>query len=948
MTYRKYIACWMIACVLALVLAPQGIAVTRWMKASVDGDLCDTLNWWPGGAFSTTDSLVINEDSCTVDVWMSDSLHVQGFNHLANRTHNFTDSSNNLWTTSLRLDAAGGTDTIWMTGTWHRPAQGLWYVYAGPTYITNDSLNVVSHTTGKFQTDVKLRFHNITTLGGAGTKDTIWAWPNYPSFYPGIIEGVFTKGAGAVDVRLAFQNINPVKRPLVIDNTEPLSGYITIAVNYGGDTIFLPAMTMNGNLTVSKSAGNATTYVWQEGNITISGDYLIPNGYSAYALDYNTQDHNLTVGGLFKPGGYNTNSKMYLYLNNSTLDINDFATYNGSTAKTIIYMQTCTWNQSGNFLPLSCAKFVPGTSTFNCDGTGQQIFCSLTPDSQHLYDLNVLNNTGSVKDTTAGGFRIDGDVNIDKTVRLCYGIQVAGDISMDTAGATADTFQIGDSLVITSATGQVHLGVGAVPQMTTCRLKPRTTNAGVIDDDIGWTMAGLDIGAGDTVTNSGAQISTYTGAGPLLTMNGGKLNNVTPIRFRLNATGNFATLTGTPTLTGGNNSYYFQIAANNITGTLPALAVTGDADVYFSTDASRTGCVFNHGGDVSCADKIFEYLTGSTASGTFNTLGYDITAAEYNYGANSSSGGATINFNPNTVITVNGAVNGTSYNLGTITIRDSSQSFTHTSYTALSAATYEASTAKHIVNGAATLTNNTKRWCGKLTVNASGATVASANRMTVDSLVLTAGTLTLAGAGDDSITVFYANGGVADFQGDTVWMRYFRGSAATDVLPNAASLLKIADGGRIALCPGDTMCKILPLGSLSIDSGGSYASMALADGKTYTWQAGKTFTPLALAAADWSGSASTTTKFVSSSPATQYTIAIPDALTLSWMEPTDCAVTGYTITATDGTSIDGGNNSGWVFGSPSGTTESLDATWRRQTYNRGVYRLEPWRKKTWR
>lgn len=85
------------------------------------------------------------------------------------------------------------------------------------------------------------------------------------------------------------------------------------------------------------------------------------------------------------------------------------------------------------------------------------------------------------------------------------------------------------------------------------------------------------------------------------------------------------------------------------------------------------------------------------------------------------------------------------------------------------------------------------------------------------------------------------------------------------------------------------------------------------DGKTITFQAGQTFTLTTLSAADWNGSAGSLNKFVSSIPTTAYTIAIPGDVTVSYVNPTDCTLTGGTVTTDPADSTDGGRNTGWLF-----------------------------------
>jgi hypothetical protein len=195
----------------------------------------------------------------------------------------------------------------------------------------------------------------------------------------------------------------------------------------------------------------------------------------------------------------------------------------------------------------------------------------------------------------------------------------------------------------------------------------------------------------------------------------------------------------------------------------------------------------------------------------------------------------------------------------------------------------------------------------------------------LDSITIAAGTLgTTDHNGADSVGQVTITGGAWSLPNDTTvltgdWLQ----TTAGDVVQNAASLLKATkDGARLAF-PGDTAPSTIFLNNGYLDSGYSLTRLTLTDGKTYTWQAGKTFAVINLAAADWTGSSPTRTAFRSNSTGTQYTIGLPNAATLEWMNPQDCKLTGYSITVSDGTSLDGGNNTGWIFPVTASTGENL-------------------------
>lgn len=87
------------------------------------------------------------------------------------------------------------------------------------------------------------------------------------------------------------------------------------------------------------------------------------------------------------------------------------------------------------------------------------------------------------------------------------------------------------------------------------------------------------------------------------------------------------------------------------------------------------------------------------------------------------------------------------------------------------------------------------------------------------------------------------------------------------------------------------------------------------DGKTLTLNSGKTYTITNLAQADWQGSSGARNVIKSSNAGSRATMAIPNTLALlSYVIVKDSALTGFSITADDGTSINAGNNNAnWIF-----------------------------------
>jgi hypothetical protein len=152
--------------------------------------------------------------------------------------------------------------------------------------------------------------------------------------------------------------------------------------------------------------------------------------------------------------------------------------------------------------------------------------------------------------------------------------------------------------------------------------------------------------------------------------------------------------------------------------------------------------------------------------------------------------------------------------------------------------------------------------------------------------------------------------------------------------------------GAIITTNGKALPQLTTTNNATINDGCTIARLIPADGKTLTLEAGETFAVSAYTSGDWNGTAGNLVKWVSSSPGTAYTIAIPSAITASYNNPTDFTASGYTITAIDGTSLDGGNNTGWIFPtggntdqfSPFARTRYFNNAYRGNTFARGAYR----------
>jgi hypothetical protein len=84
------------------------------------------------------------------------------------------------------------------------------------------------------------------------------------------------------------------------------------------------------------------------------------------------------------------------------------------------------------------------------------------------------------------------------------------------------------------------------------------------------------------------------------------------------------------------------------------------------------------------------------------------------------------------------------------------------------------------------------------------------------------------------------------------------------------------------------------------------------DNVQLTFEAGETATIANLAAADWNGAAPDLyNRFRSSNSPNEFFLDIPNAINAEWCFPRDCTLVGFDVTVTN--SVNGGNNTGWIF-----------------------------------
>ena len=159
---------------------------------------------------------------------------------------------------------------------------------------------------------------------------------------------------------------------------------------------------------------------------------------------------------------------------------------------------------------------------------------------------------------------------------------------------------------------------------------------------------------------------------------------------------------------------------------------------------------------------------------------------------------------------------------------------------------------------------------------------------------------------------FYIDAGKAvDFESSviSIYGNYNSGAGSTVTL-DATTEFKFY--GSAIITNGISMPKTTLYSDISIDDGCTIARLILTAGKTTTFEAGETFTITAYTAGDWDGTAPATfTKIESDTPASDFTVVMPSALAINYIDVTDCESDTHTMTVAFG--VDGTGNTNWSF-----------------------------------
>jgi hypothetical protein len=483
------------------------------------------------------------------------------------------------------------------------------------------------------------------------------------------------------------------------------------------------------------------------------------------------------------------------------------------------------------------------------------------------------------------------------------------------------TSHFGNGLTCNGNASTLHIGAGVgAATGSFCNLVFNGVVAMVFDDDKGIQFNSLITGAGAVLTSSGASTNTFsTGGIPLIIGNASTLTLNTTTNFYSTAAGQLYSTPGAYTFNGTGTITFYATGAGFVF-TAPALTFTGTSGNFgFIAGLGTNNAIINQTGNI-IANSVgtFRIYAGiANTSFTWNTGGFAIsnTGGNLRLGASIATGVLTFNCGAS-AITMK-VYN--EYAVGASTINMQTAQFTCAgSWTFGVTNTINPGSSSVTITTTSTVTSNGKSFFD-FTVNSGANTVTCADALTLAAngdLTLTTGTLNLAifnlTVGGDTyvngVSTLNATGSTCSFAGN------YTTAVASTVTINPATNYTFTAVTAI-VTNGITLPSCTFNDDFTISDTCIITSLIIGvDGITGTFEAGNIFTITLLAAADWDGALGALNAFRSTIPGTQYTLAIPNALTLQYMNPQDSALLGFQITVDDGTSVDGGNNdANWIW-----------------------------------
>lgn len=569
------------------------------------------------------------------------------------------------------------------------------------------------------------------------------------------------------------------------------------------------------------------------------------------------------------------------------------------------------WGLAGN---LTFGSAITHTGTFTMNGAAAQ---TLTSGGQTLYDV-VINRA------TAGTMLFSCTTSLHTLIASATNTQViswtgttmtaSGNITLDGTG----THILGNSITMTGASSQVSLnstltGVTA----TSCIVTMNTTTAGVfsIGKDVN-SFAGFVLGASAIVTLQGiSRIRVSSATAPLVFTNGGILTNNFGGIFVLTrlAPGSLINiLAGTPDFKG---TQAWGINTGSIgTYTLPSISYSGASAVNFSIASVGAVVTIQTLGTLSLGTmSLIIGDLGQNCTFDNSTNNMNITCAGFQIGCNTAGKTFTANYGSGTYTIT--AFNGSTSNLGTTNDNFQTSVWSCTGnwiFGSNHTITGTAATTSVTITNTSSITSNAKAFPGSFIINAATKTITMINALSVASaLTLTAGTLntatfTVTVTGNVAVngtSTLTASGSTCNFGGD------YTTAAGSTITINAATNYTFTKNGAVVTTNGKALPQVTFNSNFSLNDTCTITRLIRGvDGFTGIFEAGATFTVSNLAAANWSGAAAALNYTRSSIPGTQFTMVLPNAVTLTYYDSQDCIYQGFDVTANDGTSVTQGNN----------------------------------------
>ena len=451
----------------------------------------------------------------------------------------------------------------------------------------------------------------------------------------------------------------------------------------------------------------STAANWSGDTAAIAGDTCTFDATSAAKCTLTT---NINVGRLVTTAAYSGIISFGATTDTFTKGVSVAGTDSVYLKTAIIEMAGGSWITSGSV--------VCGTSDLQFTGTGFQYM----KGTSLYYDVSINKASGNWVDSsglrtaTGGDFTVtDAGTSVRHVASPVFGGDALYNGSDTVFGPTTGSW------TMNGPSSTLHMqSTGVRSNVSGDSLIFNGTTGCTFDNDLAGTFLMWVHGNAALVTISGAATSVFVApTTPLVFLGTGTLTNNNTTDFRVTTSGG-AFWSGTPTIAGTAATRFRVLAAGNINA--PTITNTGSGGMSFD-GASGVVSSVTQTGNLSCVGPLNIYtgsITSTDKTFTFNTAGYNIVTSALTYGCGRATATNTTNFNKGSSVDVNGAVNATTQNLGTITITDSAAWSDSGNVTALSAATYNVATSKHTLIGpASTITSNGKQFADTIVVNPS-------------------------------------------------------------------------------------------------------------------------------------------------------------------------------------------------------------------------------------